>query len=103
MNIKLLCIASGVLLLLAIPSIWPYDFYILLRWFISISSIIVAYGFYKSKLTGWTFVFGAIAFLFNPLIPIYLNKSSWVGIDLICAILFFLAAYSVKKKEKKND
>jgi len=94
MNIKWLCIAPGILLLLAIPTGWPYDFYILLRWAIFISSIIVAYGFSKSKLTGWTLAFGAIAFLFNPLFPIYLNKSSWVAIDLITAILFFLAAYS---------
>lgn len=98
MNIKWLCIASGVLLLLAIPSGWPYDFYILLRWVISISSIIVAYGFYKSKLTAWTFIFGAVAFLFNPIMPIYLNKSSWILIDFVSAGLFFLAGYSTKKR-----
>ena len=86
------------MLLLAIPSVWPYDFYILLRWFISISSIIVASGFYKSKLMGWVYVFGGVAFLFNPIIPIHLNKSSWVLIDFIVAILFFLAAYSAKRK-----
>ena len=98
MNIKWLCIASGILLLMAIPTGWPYNFYILLRWVISISSIIVAWGFYKSKLTAWTFVFGSVAFLFNPIIPIHLAKSSWVLIDFVSAILFFLAAYSIKGK-----
>ncbi len=100
MNIKWLCIASGILLLLAIPTGWPYDFYILLRWVISISSIVVAWGFYKSKLTAWTLVFGAIAFLFNPVAPIYLNKASWTLIDFVSAILFFLAGYSVKRRNK---
>lgn len=99
MNMKWLCIASGILLLLAIPSGWPYGYYIFLRWVIFITSILVANGFYKAEITGWVFVFGALAFLFNPILPIYLNKSSWVAIDLIAAMLFFLSAYSIKEKK----
>ena len=94
---KWLTIASGIALLLAIMPSWPYDYYILLRWFIFISSIVVAIGFYKSKLTGWVFTFGAIAFLFNPLYPVYLSRSSWTPIDLISAVLFFISSHSVKK------
>lgn len=97
MNIKWLCIASGVFLLLAIPSGWPYDFYILLRWIIFITSLIVAIGFHKSDLNGWMMVFGGVVFLFNPIIPIHLAKSSWVLIDFVSAILFFIASSSTKK------
>ena len=97
MNIKWLCLISGGLLLLAIPTGWPYGFYILLRWAIFISSIVVAYGFYKSKITAWTFIFGAVAFLFNPIAPIYLSKQTWVTLDFIGAVFFFLAAYSNKR------
>lgn len=98
MNIKTICIVSGILLVLAIPTGWPYDFYILLRWLIFASSAIVAYGFYTSKFSAWALIFGAVAFLFNPIVPVYLSKSTWVPIDLIGAILFFIAAYSFKKK-----
>lgn len=94
---KWLCLASGILLLLAIPTGWPYDFYILLRWFIFFSSVYVAYGFYKSKLEAWTLIFGAIAFFFNPIFPVHLNKSSWIPIDFAATIIFFIAAYSIKK------
>lgn len=99
MKIKWLCIASGVLLLLAIPSGWPYDFYILLRWVISISAVIIANEFYKSKLNAWMMIFGGIAFLFNPLIPVHLDKSSWVLIDFVSALLFFLAGLSAKQNK----
>ena len=100
MSLKNVCITCGILLLLAIPSWWPYGFYTLLRWVICAASIYVAYGFYKSKVIGWAFIFGAVAFIFNPIFPIYLNKSSWVGIDFISSILFFMSAYSTKSHGK---
>ncbi len=100
MKIKWLSIASGILLLLGIPYGWPYSYYIFLRWVIFVTSIITAIGFSKSKLPAWVLVFGALAFLFNPIIPISLNKSSWVFIDFVSAILFFIAAYSVKKVKR---
>jgi len=100
MNTKWPSIISGVLLLLGILNIWPYDYYIFLRWVICGVAIFNAVGFSKSKLTGWVLVFGALAFLFNPLIPVYMNKSSWVGIDLISACLFFISAYSIKERKR---
>jgi len=96
MNIRWLCIISGILLLLAIPTGWPYGFYQFLRWTIFISSILIAYDFYKSRLSIWTFVFGATAVLFNPIAPIYLSKETWIILDFIGAILFFTAAYLKK-------
>jgi hypothetical protein len=98
MNIKYLCVASGIILLLAINPTWPYGYYILLRWAVFLASIIVAVGFYKSKITGWAFVFAAIAYLFNPIFPVYITRQIWTPIDLICAVLFFIAGFSVKKK-----
>ena len=98
MNIKWLSIISGILLLLGMLNGWPYGYYIILRWVVCGVATFNAVGFSKSKLTGWVLVFGVLAFLFNPIIPVYLNKSSWVGIDLVSAIVFFLSAYSIKEK-----
>ncbi|MDO8657595.1 MAG: hypothetical protein Q7K55_02545 [Candidatus Levybacteria bacterium] len=98
MSLKTQCIIAGILLLLAIPPAWPYSFYILLRIIIFVTSILVAWGFYKSNLSAWVWIFGAIAVMFNPIFPIYMNKASWVPIDFISAILFFIAGYSSKGK-----
>lgn len=95
---KWLCVASGIILIAAIIPSWPYDYYVLLRWAILISAIITAYGFYNSKLTGWALAFGALAILFNPIIPVYLTRQIWTPIDLIAGILYFIAGFSVKKK-----
>ncbi len=99
MNIKWLSIIAGILLLLGMLNGWPYDYYIVLRWIVCGVAIFSAIGFSRSKLTGWVFVFGALAFLFNPIFPVYLNKSSWVGIDLISAVIFFIASSSIKKSK----
>ena len=101
MNIKWPSIVSGVLLLLGILNIWPYDYYIILRWIVCGVAIFNAIGFSKSQLKGWVLVFLALAFLFNPLFPVHMNKSSWVGIDLVAAIVFFLSAYSIKERHTK--
>jgi hypothetical protein len=98
MNMKWLCIIAGVLLLLGIPTGWPYAYYTLLRWAICILAAIVAYRFYDSKSTSWTVVFAAIAVLFNPIAPVYLNKSVWVTIDLISTVLFFIGSGLAKQK-----
>ena len=99
---KLLSIIAGIALLLAIPSGWDYSYYILLRWFVFVAAGIIAYGFYNSKLPAWAFIFGGVSFLFNPLIPVYLAKNSWTGIDFITAILFFVAAYTSKNHKGIN-
>jgi hypothetical protein len=97
MKLKPICITSGILLLLGILTGWPYSFYTLLRWIIFISAVLVSSGFFKSKLPAWGLIFGGVAFLFNPFIPVYLNKQTWVIFDFIGSILFFLAAYSQNK------
>lgn len=102
MNIKWLSITSGVLLLLGILNIWPYAYYIILRWVVCAVAIFVALGFSKSKLTSWVWVFGALAILFNPIFPVYMNKSSWVGIDLVSAIVFFLASSAIKSDHQNG-
>jgi hypothetical protein len=99
MNIRWLCIISGVMAFIAIFS-WPYGYYQLLRVVLCITSVIVAYGFYKAQLGGWPMAFGAIAILFNPVFPIYLVRSSWTGIDLVVGLLFFIASGSINKSKR---
>jgi hypothetical protein len=94
---KWLCIISGVMAFLAIFP-WVYEYYQVLRIVLCVSSAIIAYDFYSSKLNGWALAFVAIAILFNPISPVYMTKASWVGIDLITAVLFFIASQVTNKK-----
>jgi hypothetical protein len=43
------------------------------------------------KLTGWTLAFLFITVLWNPLLPIHLDRGSWFVLDLTAAFVFWYA------------
>ncbi len=90
-----LTILAGAMLLLAIPSIWPYSYYQILRWVVAIVALLNAYLAYESKQNGWVLIMVAIAILFNPISSIHFEKNTWAILDAIVAVLMFVY---IKKK-----
>ncbi len=82
-------VLAGVMLLLAIPLIWPYGYFQILRWVVSLVALYNAYLAYESKKNGWVFIMGAIVILFNPLDSFHFEKGTWAIFDLIGAIIMF--------------
>ena len=78
----------AVLLCLGVLSL-PYGYYTLLRIIVTIAAIINAYNFLEESNMEKVYLFGFLAILFNPLIPIYLGKELWILIDLAAAGIFF--------------
>lgn len=96
-------IISSIMLLLAMPSgLWPYGYYILLRWVVAGTGIFAAYISYNLGKTPWVVILGLVALLFNPIVPVHLSKDTWVFIDFIAAILF-LATIPILKLPKKDE
>lgn len=90
-------IVAGVMLILAIPTIWPYGYFQLLRWVVAIVAVYNAYLAYESKNNTWVVIMGAIAVLFNPIAPIFLQKETWVILDLVASLLMFVSISKIKK------
>lgn len=107
MNIKKLIkfpiIISVIMLLLSILPL-PYGYYTLLRIIVCGTAIYLVWFSYKLSKMVWVWIMGGIAILFNPLIPIHLNKGTWVFIDLIISILFliFLRLYKNESNTQKK-
>lgn len=95
--LKPLLVVAGVMLLLAIPPMWPYAYYQFMRVVVCIAAIYGAYTAFQTDRSGWVWVLGAVAILFNPIAPIHLDKESWVVPDLIGALIMFLAAAKLKR------
>jgi len=83
----------AVVLLIAAFTRWPYFVYVLLRVFICSSSAYIASKLYSRHRVPLTWVFGAIAVLFNPVIPVRMARSDWQGTNALTAVIFI--AFSV--------
>jgi len=91
---------AGAILLAALGD-WPYGYYIFLRFVVCGVSIYIAIMAYEWKRSWVSWIFGAIAILFNPIIPIHLTREIWQRIDIGCAILFMITGSILKKGEEK--
>jgi hypothetical protein len=96
------CIIAGVILLGALGD-WPYGYYQLLRWITCGAAVWVAFMVYSWEKLWATWLFGIIAVLFNPLIPVHLSREIWQPIDLMCGALFLVIALVLKRPEDKEQ
>jgi hypothetical protein len=90
------CIIAAVMLLVALGD-WPYGYYQLLRFVVcgvSLYVVFVASTWIKLWAMG---LFGIVAVLFNPLIPVHFSREMRQMINFICALLFAVVAFILKE------
>jgi len=102
MNFKAGRLIAAGLLFLGILEL-PYGYYIFLRIVICIISCITAYLSYESEKKSLIWIFGIIAILFNPIVPIYLDKDVWVIIDFIVGIIFIISIFITKIPKERDE
>jgi hypothetical protein len=78
----------------------PYSYYQILRWVVCGVSGYSAYIAYERKNNAWTWIFGVMAVLFNPIAPIYLDRETWVLLDLVAAVLMFASFYWLRPTQR---
>ena len=68
----------------------PYDYYNFSRFVVSFCAAYFAFSASKQNKDILIWLFGALAVLYNPIIPVHLNeKSLWMIINIPTAIAFF--------------
>jgi FtsH-binding integral membrane protein len=99
---KIAAILSMVLLLLAVIHRWPIGFYTLLRLVVCGSAIYIAFRAHQLQKGFWVWIFGAVAVLFNPLIPIYLRRVQWRWFDIAALLVFVISLGVVRSKADRR-
>lgn len=94
-------IAAAALVLAAII-LFPYGYYILLRWIVAVSSVFTAYVASQLNRIGWMWLFVLVALLFNPIAPVYLDRETWQIIDFVAAGLFVSSIFFMKGSQVKH-
>jgi hypothetical protein len=87
---------ATIMLLLALAPL-HYGYYQLLRLIVCGAALYVSFASFNLQKMWVVWLFCFIAILFNPLIPIHLSREIWQSIDVICAIIFFMAILALKK------
>ncbi len=87
---KLLYIAVCIILGIALLSI-SGGFYTLVRIIVTIGAVAATIQNSSNGINIWSIIYGGMAILFNPLVPVYLHdKGAWMMIDIIAIILFII-------------
>lgn len=93
-------ILAAMLLLCLAPM--PYGYFMLVRFVMMVAFGVLAYQYYlRNKLTA-TWIFGALAVLFQPIYKIALGRTLWNVVDVIVALLLialFIMEWRNSKKE----
>lgn len=90
-------IASGMLVIATLPA--PYGYYTLLRLVVCSASALLSFAEWEAHRAWPAAVFALTCLLFNPLMPVYLQRSQWLPIDIITAVAFAVAAYTLPRAE----
>lgn len=93
-GLRLVALGCGALLFIALLKL-PIGYYTLLRIAVTIGALLLLYHYWKRNgVDLWVILFGAVAILFNPIIPIYLgDRSLWLPFNLAGGLLFVIAAF----------
>ena len=98
-SLNLFLLIPAILLILAPIVSFPYGFYMFLRLIVTITSIIII--IYNIKAAGGfneiTILFGLIAILYNPIIPINLTREIWMPINFVTSGIYIYCLIKIRK------
>lgn len=88
-------IVAAILLLIAMFPL-PYGYFTFLRLTVTAAASLWCWTAYsKDRSVGFNVILaGAIAVLFNPVVPVHLSRDLWQPIDVLAACCFFWKAYT---------
>lgn len=92
--------------LLAAAGLWshraPYE--IVLRFIVAAGAIVVMFQAFQARHYAFTAVFGALALLFNPVVPVFSFSGDWQRVLVIASAVPFIASLAWRKvRLARND
>ena len=69
----------------------PYSYYTLMRFMVCIVGGYGAFVASERKQQAWMWAFGVTALLFNPFVPVHLDRATWAVLDLTAGVLFLVS------------
>lgn len=98
-SLYLFLLIPAALLILAPLISFPYGYYMFLRLIVTITSIMTIVYVIKAAggINEISIIFGLIAILYNPIVPINLSREIWLPINFITAGIYVFCLYRIKR------
>jgi len=81
----------------------PYGYYILLRWICCGTLIFLTFEAMELEKMNYTWTLGITAVIYNPIIPVHLNREIWSIINIITIIILFSTIFFLKESKIENN
>lgn len=101
MNMKQVYLILAAMLLLCLAPM-PYGYFMLVRFVMMVAFGVLAYQYYLRNKVAATWIFGALAVLFQPIYKIALGRTLWNVVDVIVALLLIALFIMEWRNSKKG-
>jgi len=95
------CIIAAAMALIAVADL-PYGYYTLMRLVVCATAIYVIVIAARSGQTWGIWLFGIVALLFNPLVPVHLTKGIWQPLDFLAAAALVVAGFAIRRRTAES-
>ena len=95
-------VAAVLLVVAAATGKHPYSFYTLLRWICCAVFAFSAFTAHEKNRVLWVWIFGVLAVLFNPIVPIHLQRDTWQIVDWVATAVIGVAAAMFWRASKQD-
>jgi hypothetical protein len=92
MLILFLWAGAAIMLVSAAVGRHPYSFYMLLRWICCPIFAYSALTVHAKNRFLWSWIFGALAVLYNPIFRVHLDRITWIGVNWFTVGVIIVAA-----------
>lgn len=87
-------------LIVALIPTMPYGYYQIMRWCVFASCAWIALSAYRLGHEGWTWCWGVIAGIYNPIFPVHANRDVWSVVNI--ATIAIAAWYAFRASKLKE-
>ena len=90
------------MLLWALNPANPYGYYILLRWVCCAAFVYLAIQAWNLEKSGWVWILGVTAAIYNPILRIHSTRELWSVVDLVTIGLAVASIFVLKSEEAEQ-